>query len=69
VTARQEETTPSKINWDEPVAIVLRRGDAAAVVQAIGYGNNVPEEAKRGAKLIQASMSWGGSDPRKQDDS
>ena|GEM_PF-4815352 len=43
-------------NWDEPVAVVMRRGDLAAVAQAIGHANNVNDETKRGAGAIRSAL-------------
>jgi hypothetical protein len=43
-------------DWEAPVTLSIRRGDAAAVVQAIGHATNVSEEAQRGARVIQTAL-------------
>lgn len=43
-------------DWDAPLTLTMRRGDAAAVVQGIGYGNNLADEAHRGAKDIDRAL-------------
>lgn len=43
-------------NWDDQISLTIRRGDAAAAVQAIGHASNTSEEAQRGADAIEAAM-------------
>lgn len=43
-------------DWDELVSLTLRRGDAAAVVQSLGFANNIPVETERGRQAIQAVL-------------
>lgn len=43
-------------NWDEKITLTIRRGNAAAAVQALNYGNNLSAEAETAKGEIQAAL-------------
>jgi hypothetical protein len=47
----------SEVDWDVPVTVTMRRGNAAAVAQAVGYANNASAEAQSGAEEITAALA------------
>jgi PDZ domain-containing secreted protein len=43
-------------DWDAPMTITMRRGNAAAVVQALGYANNLNDESIQGRVEIKDAL-------------
>ncbi len=54
--------------WDAEISVTIRHGDAAALVQAVGYGNNLSDEAKRGAEVIKRVLEEATYEPVEGDE-
>jgi hypothetical protein len=51
-----DKTAPT-VDWDALVTVTARRGDVAAAAQALGYGNNLSDEATAFQETLNAALS------------